>query len=222
MVAHLTIPYRWIECEDGSLCSSIVHHEHSANVLNAYPIEWVSALLGDCVVGENSFAWTDKDRRFHCDDGPAMMTDHGALHWYFHGVQHRSDGPAYVRPHNSKYVIAHRSSFPFKFFRRRQPSFNAAELWYVNGELHREDGPALTTEGFAYYWYQNNDLHRENGLPAMVRFDGEKEWWVNGKQVESSEKPFKRLITSFLVDCEVFFRKLFRVSKRIRIGKHKK
>jgi hypothetical protein len=34
------------------------------------------------------------------------------------------------------------------------------------------------------YWYKNNQQHRDNNLPAIITFNGIKEWWVNNTLVK--------------------------------------
>ena len=36
-------------------------------------------------------------------------------------------------------------------------------------------------------WYVNGKLHRDNGLPAIEYADGDKEWWVNGKNMTEAK-----------------------------------
>lgn len=32
------------------------------------------------------------------------------------------------------------------------------------------------------FWMFNNKRHREDGKPALIYANGDKEWWLNGKQ----------------------------------------
>lgn len=206
MTSHLTLPWRWVECFNSEDCESIVHQNESTDVLNSYPMEWMTALLGNCVATTESFAWTDEDGRFHCEDGPAVMTV-TEFSWYLHGVKHRAGGPAYVKPRSSRYMVK----------QPRKEPFNASEMWFFEGRLHREDGPAITNEDFAYYWYHDGLLHRGNNLPAMVRSDGKREWWTNGRPNPSACTASQK----FFIHSEMLLRKLFRLRKRIRIGEYK-
>ena len=57
------------------------------------------------------------------------------------------------------------------------------KMWFVNGKYHREDGPAVINENDGYKaWYINNNLHRIDG-PARIYPSGNKEWWINGKNI---------------------------------------
>lgn len=47
-------------------------------------------------------------------------------------------------------------------------------------ELHRDDGPAVERFNGTKEWHINGKLHRENG-PAIEWFDGEKMWYYEGK-----------------------------------------
>lgn len=80
--------------------------------------------------------------------------------WYKEGLHHRIDGPAIEK-------------------------VNGVKFWYVEGLLHREDGPASENGYFGNSWYIKGKLHRIDGPayePCSGGYDGEKEWWVEGKQ----------------------------------------
>lgn len=36
----------------------------------------------------------DKNLKYHCEDGPAVIHKNGDKFWYKHGKRHRTDGPA--------------------------------------------------------------------------------------------------------------------------------
>lgn len=124
----------------------------------------------------------DKNEELHSEnDMPARVDLSGDLsEWFFHGMRHRKNNPAFI------------SSTEIKYFR--------------NGELHRSDGPAhiiknnkkeevfyyLNGQSYSYaeYYkltgkfdnctYLNGKLHSLNDKPAVV---GEKikQWYKNGK-----------------------------------------
>jgi hypothetical protein len=79
-------------------------------------------------VGRGKVWWEDAQRRTHRADGPAVEWQSGVQEWYWHGVPHRMDGPAVIKP--------------------------GLKRWYRNGKLHREDGPAVEEQG-REEWYRN-------------------------------------------------------------------
>ena len=42
------------------------------------------------------------------------------------------------------------------------------------------------------YWYLNKKKHRTNG-PAVIYINGDKEYWINGKQIRKIKKERKRI-----------------------------
>ena len=92
--------------------------------------------------------------------------------------------------------------------------------WYENGEFHLEDdGPAVIDStqcwykngefiypsGTRYpdgteYWHKEDKLHREDG-PAIIRPDGTKEYWLNGKRVRKEDlfSPLKIFVMGDLI-----------------------
>lgn len=61
-----------------------------------------------------------------------------------------------------------------------------AKYWLTNGTLHREDGPAHEWPGGYREWRKAGKLHREDG-PAIINFNGEKYWFLNGKELDVEE-----------------------------------
>ena len=80
----------------------------------------------------------------------------GATFWYLHGVIHRDDGPAVVRPNGDKW-------------------------WYQYGKQDREDGPAIEYADGSKQWFRDGLCHREDG-PAFEGADGRKDYYLNGEQ----------------------------------------
>jgi hypothetical protein len=71
---------------------------------------------------------------------------------------------------------------------KREYSSGTTE-WYLNTKLHREDAPARDwSEGKEWYLYGKR--HREDG-PAIEMKDGDKAWYLNGKEL--SEKEFNSI-----------------------------
>jgi hypothetical protein len=58
---------------------------------------------------------------------------------------------------------------------------NGDEYWELpNGKMHREDGPAVVYFDGDKEWWINGKLHRKNG-PAVEINNGDEEWWLDGK-----------------------------------------
>ena len=51
----------------------------------------------------------------------------------------------------------------------------------MESEYRKYDLPAIFYFGGHKAWCKNGNLHRLNNKPAVIRFDGKKEYWVNGK-----------------------------------------
>lgn len=112
--------------------------------------------------------WRNSDDQLDRADGPALIKwDRGERFemWYQEGVHHREGKPAVVGDKGS-------------------------EMWYSNGMISRTDGgPAITVyisiggkRVCEQQWRVNNDAHRVDGA-AIVRSNGEEEYWLGGKQV---------------------------------------
>ena len=69
------------------------------------------------VLSDGTTIYRDKNKKYHREDGPAVIYPNDNKEWYRHGKLHREDGPAVIR--------------------------DGSEYWYRNGHLHREDGPAI-------------------------------------------------------------------------------
>ena len=66
---------------------------------------------------------------------------------------------------------------------------NGIQEWYNDaGVRHREGGlPAIVRADGDQEWYVNGMRHRDGGLPAIVYADGGQEWWVHGATVTEEE-----------------------------------
>lgn len=59
--------------------------------------------------------------------------------------------------------------------------------WFNSkGDLHREDGPAVVWYDGYKDWYQNGKRHRLDG-PAIEGPDGLEEWWIEGSHITEQE-----------------------------------
>ena len=57
---------------------------------------------------------------------------------------------------------------------------NSQGTWYkFNGQLHRDEGPAVIYYNGKKEWYKHGKLHREDG-PAVEWKDGTQYWYKNG------------------------------------------
>lgn len=88
--------------------------------------------------------------------------EHGDKAWYNdEGVIHRDGYPAVIKA-------------------------DGTEVWYQHGRIHREDGPAIiepaTYNNAKICWCRHEQLHRDNDEPAVIYFNGTKEWYQNGKR----------------------------------------
>lgn len=95
-----------------------------------------------------------KNKKLHCETGPASKDTKGIVRWSQSGQLHRLDGPAIMRPDGS-------------------------EEWLRNGLMHRSDGPAYTDRLGNELYYLNGLQHRIGG-PAAIWADGSKQWLQNG------------------------------------------
>lgn len=89
--------------------------------------------------------------------------------WYKNGLTHRdNDKPAYIRWYGGGSI--------------------SAEVWYDHGHVSRDgDKPAMlsySTDGVkTQIWYKDGVISRDGGKPALVRSDGRREWYENGKVI---------------------------------------
>lgn len=125
----------------------------------------------------------------HCVDRPAVVRPDGEKQWYLNDMLNRHGGPAIEKANGDKewYCngVLHRSNGP------AVENADGDMEWHVNGNLHRTDGPAIyrrlidanqypTNFGWETFWYNHGILHRSDE-PAVERWNGDKEWWLNGQ-----------------------------------------
>jgi hypothetical protein len=67
-------------------------------------------------------------------------------------------------------------------------------VYYIKGTkiFHREDGPAVERFNGSKEWWINNLRHREDG-PAIIHENGKLEWWLNNCFFKTKEKWFETL-----------------------------
>lgn len=95
----------------------------------------------------------------HRQDGPAYISTWGDKEWWLNGMLHRDDGPAIEYS-------------------------NGRVEWWKNNKRHRDDGPAVISDK-TIYWYKNGQVHREDG-PAIIEKDSDGNvrlncWCINSK-----------------------------------------
>jgi len=63
--------------------------------------------------------------------------------------------------------------------------------WFNScGDYHRAKGlPALVMFNGDKQWFIDGRLHRTGDKPAVVLADGKREWWVDGKRHREDDKP---------------------------------
>ena len=117
--------------------------------------------------------WLDADGRYHCEDGPAVVTDDGVEEWHQRGELHRDDGgPAITRPLPRKLALI-------------EPDLDNYGPPFGNGRPVRGDSKeAHATDE----WWQHGRLHRI-GAPAVVHADGLVEFWVDGVRHRAGDEP---------------------------------
>ena len=127
---------------------------------------------------------TERDERGFVK--PAVIKVNGLKLWYKDGELHRdNDLPAIERPDGSR-------------------------LWYNNGKLFRiNNGPTkIDKDGNQMYLKESTETgehvkHRDGDLPALIRDNGDQEWWKDGKIYKMVTKRFEdgfRHETEFIKD----------------------
>jgi len=154
--------------------------------------DWVIDRIGDefALQYPNNYrvhiTWFKNDLLHRDNDLPAVIYSDGTKCWYKKGNKHRdNDKPAVInRDSGSKYWYKNGQLHSYN----DQPAVidsDGSKFWFKNGLLHRDnDKPAEINSNGNMYWYQNNKKHRENG-PAVIRYDGLLEWWLNGEYLKS-------------------------------------
>lgn len=124
----------------------------------------------------------------HREDGPAVILRDGTMIWYQHGKIHREDGPAKIKSNGNKFWYYQNKKLP-----NDQNERNCVLIKHsINIILQSEsDGHNIDTIG-NQHWYLDGKLHREDG-PAVIYFNNDKEWWINGKELTFAEyKEFRQ------------------------------
>jgi len=175
-----------------------------------------NAVESDSVPYEDEFGrkteYKNKQGQLHRgNDLPAVITFDGKQEWWVNGKRHReNDQPAIIQTgrRGSHYS---RKEWWVDGKQHREGGLPAViwgdgrKEWWVHGELHREGNkPAIVygPERFnsKEYWVHGK-RHRDNG-PAIDKtysnisddpgLSYEKKWFINGKEIEPPNEPFKK------------------------------
>ncbi len=155
----------WAGEPDGVYC--LIHDNPAYQVLYQLAGEKAPCCLRESAV------WTDENKKWHREDGPAIIRTDGTQEWYWHNELHREDGPAIIRTDGTQEWYWHG-----KWHRDGGPAIikaDGTQIWCQHGEVHREDGPAVIEADGTQEWWQHDELHREGG-PAEVKPDGTQIW----------------------------------------------
>jgi len=143
--------------------------------------------------------WTNKEHRFHREDGPAIEYASGGKEWRINGKLHREDGPAIESCYGNKVWYLNGIKYTEEQWKQElnKPKCEIDEYGHKRwknkeGQLHREDGPACEWTTGSKFWYLNGLCHREDG-PAAVYANGEKYWYLNGINYSEEETWKKEL-----------------------------
>jgi len=141
--------------------------------------------------------WTNKDGRWHREDGPAVIYTNGTKAWWLNGKQHREDGPAVEFANGSKhwYLNGKRylteEDWKKELNKRYTIDCAGSKIWSnKEGQYHREDGPAIEWKNGSTFWYINDKVHREDGPAVEYKSDGRKHWYLNG--IKYAEEDWKK------------------------------
>lgn len=106
MTAHLTLPYKWVDCNETATCSECTHLNQTAEELNSYPQEWVKELIPKNFLG-SSIVIYDNEGHVNNSTGPAVEYGDGTLEWWQNDKPHREDGPAVIRANGETEYYVH-------------------------------------------------------------------------------------------------------------------
>jgi hypothetical protein len=163
-------------------------------------------------------SWWLQDKSGHkllhrSDDLPARIDPNGDRYWYKNGKRHRlNDNPAVIKINNTDFrnLINERLRHESTHFY----DIPGIMEWWVDGKMQRSgDKPAKITAYGDMIWYQmclipeepnyiklESMLHRDEE-PAIIRSNGEKLWFVNGKFIRRTPKfGYKKVINGSFID----------------------
>lgn len=207
MTAHLTLPYKWVDCAHPENCQEYIHLPGNAQELNRYPEEWVET-INDCQINSTkktfhtqltgkhkndtlilTITFLNNAGEAHKDDGPAVIQTNGILKWYQNGKLHRENGPAIEYPDGTlewwHENMRHRDNGPAITYP------NGYKEWRHHGKRHREGAPAITRADGTTEWWHNGKRHREN-RPAIEKANGKQQWWTHGEFIGFQPAPKKQ------------------------------
>ena len=137
----------------------------------------------ECEIDEHGNKYWYLNEYLHREDGPAIETPYGLKEWWLHGKRHSKDGPAVVYADGRKeWYLEDEEVEPEDVV-----DYNLAKgIFCYYEEAYEElifEPDFVIDEDENEWWYLNGEHHREDG-PAVERADGDKEWWLNGEEVE--------------------------------------
>ena len=189
----------WAGEPDGVYC--LIHDNPAYQVLYQLAGEKAPCCLRESAV------WTDENKKWHREDGPAIIRTDGTQEWYWHGKWHRDGGPAIIKADGTQiwcqHGEVHREDGPAvieadgtqewwqhdELHREGGPAEvkpDGTQIWRRHDEIHRDDGPAWIEPDGTQLWFRSDNLHRDDD-PAVIRSDGTQEWWWHGRKVTEQE-----------------------------------
>jgi len=154
----------------------------------------------DWVKSGSEFFHYDSFGKLHHEDSPAHVRIMNPYNfpkqcekkWYFHGVLHRTDGPAVEHSSGTReyWIMGKRHNFNDEPASVVVENGRRVQKWYDHDLLHRENNPAVivvdkSDRPILHEWYQMGVRHCIDG-PAVIHYmDGRitrSEWWVDGKR----------------------------------------
>lgn len=132
---------------------------------------------------------------------PAFEKENNVKKWYKHGLFHRSESD----PMTGLTLPAIMWS-------------NGHHLWYIDNKVHCEDGPAMKFDDGSQVWCKNNEMHRDEidvmtglTLPAISYANGNKEWLQYGKhhRIDGPAKEFNDGEKNWFINGRQLFEKEF-------------
>jgi hypothetical protein len=83
--------------------------------------------------------------------------------------------------------------------------------YVIHGDvLHREDGPAVVGYNGKKEWWVNGKRHRLDGPAVIKDFGTYKEWWVDGEQVEEVDVVQRQVLDKVSPETKEVFRDILR------------
>lgn len=196
--SHLTLPWRWTECLEGSACPQLAHLPIKDSTVNDLPREWVEQMMNVSNYMFESEALDEMLKLFNHEHIPIGINSNEVLSNGKIARIAKEKLTKILRDKNDVYnksYLENLEKLPFsrslvvlnsqhEYHNEDGPAVEQADgtlRWYQNGLLHRADGPAIEYVDGTKKWFFRNKLHCSTG-PAVEYSYGGKEWHVNGKR----------------------------------------